>query len=60
MVGGKKMDRRGSGPWFFIAIAFLVFFIYSLAIAAATADDCGGGSKSWNLFPPGWECTGRP
>jgi len=60
MAGGKKMDRRGSGPWFFIAIAFLVFFIYSLAIAAATADDCGGGAKSWNLVPPGWECTGRP
>ncbi len=57
MAGGKKMDRRGSGPWFFIAIAFLVFCIYSLAVAASTADDCGSGSKSWELIPPGWECN---
>ena len=53
------MDRRGSGPWFFIAIGLLVFCIYSLSVAVLGADDCGGGPKSWEFFPPGWECDGR-
>jgi hypothetical protein len=52
---GRKLDRRGDGPFFFILIGFLVFAMYSLAIAVATADDCPGG-QSWRFFPPGWEC----
>lgn len=60
MAGGKKMDRRGSGPWWFIALAFVVFCLYSLTVAASTADKCNDGPKEWQFFPPAWECVGRP
>ena len=61
MVGKSKLDRRGSGPFFWIALVVLVFSLYSLTVAAATADDCGEGvDKEWIIFPPGWECESRP
>ena len=56
MAGGKKLDRRGSGPFWFLTLAVLLYFLYSLAAAAATADDCGDGPKEWVFFPPKWEC----
>ena len=55
----RRLDRRGSGPWWFIAIGFLLYFMYSLAIAAVTEDDCGRAAKHWEFFPPGWECEVR-
>ena len=58
----KDLYRRGSGPWWFIALAFVLFCLFSLATAASTADKCDvyGGHKTWQLFPPRWECTGHP
>jgi hypothetical protein len=55
----KDLYRRGSGPWWFIALAFVLFSLYSLATAAATADRCDayGGEKSWQIIPPRWECA---
>ena len=56
MVGKSKLDRRGSGPWFFVALVLVLFALYSLAVAASTADECGDRGMSWKFFPPQWEC----
>jgi hypothetical protein len=58
-IRGKKYDRRGSGPWWFIAIGVLAFAMYSLTVATATRADCHGGPKHWEFFPPAWECDRR-
>ena len=61
MAKMNKLDRRGSGPFFWIAIVVVVFALYSLTVAATTAEDCGDGvDKEWIVFPPGWECHSRP
>lgn len=43
----------------FVALAVVIFALYSLAIAASTADKCDGVSagKSWQVMPPRWECN---
>ncbi len=56
MVGKGKHDRRGSGPLWFLALALVVYALYSLAVAASTADDCGDRGREWKFFPPEWEC----
>lgn len=56
MAGGKKLDRRGSGPLWFLMLAMVIFVLYSAAVAVAGEDDCNGGSKSWQVFPPDWVC----
>ena len=61
MAKMNKLDRRGSGPYFWLAIIVLGFSLYSLAIAWATVDKCDGyASRSWQVLPPEWECEGRP
>ena len=60
MVFKSKIDRRGSGPWFYLAIAVLVFGLYSLTVALTTADKCGDNPKEWIILPPEWECSTRP
>ena len=60
MAKHDKLYRRGSGPYFYMAIVVLVFAMYSLTVAVSTMDKCGEGApKSWVVFPPGWECTAR-
>ena len=55
-----RFDHRHEGPWFYLAIAALIFLVYCGAIAVGTADDCGDGvHKEWTFFPPQWECEGR-
>jgi len=57
MAKMNRFDRRGSGPWFVVTVALITFLMYSLAIAWSTVDDCGDGvDKSWNIWPPEWEC----
>ena len=56
MVGKSKLDRRGSGPWFYVAIVVLIYGLLSLVIAGTTYDDCGGRAKEWAFVPPEWEC----
>ena len=51
-----KSDRRGSGPLWFLALVVVIFVLYSATVAASTADECGDGDKSWQIFPPEWEC----
>lgn len=58
----RNLYRRGSGPMWFVALAVVIFALYSLAVAASTADKCGagyGGDKTWQVMPPHWECNGR-
>jgi hypothetical protein len=54
---GRKLDQK-NGPFFFIMLAFLLYLLVSVTIAASTAEDCPG-EQSWRVFPPGWECHGR-
>jgi hypothetical protein len=56
----RSMDRRGSGLWWFVALALIIFAAYSLAMMATTANDCEGAQgRRWQYIPPRWECTGR-
>jgi hypothetical protein len=57
----KNLYRRGSGPMWFVALAVVIFALYSLAMAASTADKCdaSGAGKTWQVMPPHWECNGR-
>jgi len=60
MAKMDRLDRRGSGPWFVVAVVLLTYFLYSLTLAVATMDDCGEGmGREWSYWPPGWECQ-RP
>jgi hypothetical protein len=56
----NKMDRRGSGPLWFVILVVVVFALYSATIALSTADDCGDLGREWQIFPPEWECVGTP
>jgi hypothetical protein len=60
MAGGKKLDRRGSGPIWFLMLLVVIFALYSVAVAIAGQVDCNEGPKSWNFFPPEWECDTTP
>jgi hypothetical protein len=51
------MDRRGSGPLWFVMLVIVVFVLYSVTVALSTADDCGSYGREWKIFPPEWECT---
>jgi hypothetical protein len=55
-----KMDRRGSGPLWFVILVVVIFALYSITVALSTADDCGNGGREWQIFPPEWECQGTP
>ena len=55
----KDLYRRGSGPMWFVALAVVLFSLYSLAVAASTADKCDGLRRTWQIVPPHWECS-RP
>jgi len=59
-MAGKKLDRRGSGPLWFVMLAVVIFVLYSVAVAVAGQDDCNGGAKSWQVIPPGWTCDTTP
>jgi hypothetical protein len=53
-------ERPGRRIWFLLAIVMIMFGIWSFAVAATTADDCGDLDKTWQVFPPEWECHARP
>ena len=45
---------------FVVVIAAIVYLLFSAGVAISTADKCDGqlhANKSWNLFPPRWECV---
>jgi hypothetical protein len=60
MVGKSKMDRRGSGPVWFVMLVVLIFALFSITVAIATIDKCDDLGRRWNVFPPRWECIGDP
>ena len=60
MAKMNRLDRRGSGPMFWVALVVLIFALYSAAIAWATVNDCDDyQGKTWQVLPPEWECTGQ-
>lgn len=51
--------KTRSSLWFFLLLAMTIYTLTSAAIAVATQDKCGGmqANKTWQMFPPGWECA---
>lgn len=49
--------KPGHPVIFWLAMLALIFLFYSGATALITLDDCGvNAEKSWQIFPPEWEC----
>ena len=44
----------------FALVIAVTFTLFSVGVAIATADKCGGTrldtEKEWNYFPPRWDC----
>ena len=58
-----KQSQR-SGIWFGLMLAVALYVIVSVSLAVATSDSCDTsgslhGSKTWQPFPPHWECPSR-
>jgi hypothetical protein len=56
-----KQATRSIG-WFWLALIISSYVIVSAGLAVATSDACDGGldgSKTWQPFPPHWECPSR-
>ena len=62
----ERADRRhgvaneSASFLFVVVIAVVVYLLFSGGVAISTADKCDGqlhADKSWNLFPPRWECV---
>ena len=51
--------KTRSSLWFVLMLAVTVYTLTSAGIAVATQDKCGGmqANKTWQVFPPGWQCT---
>jgi hypothetical protein len=59
MGKSTRMDRTTSGPVFYAALAVVLYFLFSVAVALATINDCDAyPERSWRIAPPGWECEG--
>jgi hypothetical protein len=45
----------------FALVIAITFTLFSVGVAIATADKCGGSNfrsdKDWNYFPPRWDCV---
>ena len=54
----KASRRQHSGPIFYLALAVVIYALISVAIAFATAGDCGNlrSEKRWVFVPPQWDC----
>lgn len=56
-----KRAQRATA-WFWVALAIAIYVVLSAGLAVATADACDAdgtlqGHKTWQPFPPHWECT---
>ena len=60
MVGKSKMDRRGSGPLWFLLLGIVIYALFSLMIALGTVDKCDDFGREWQIFPPEWKCVADP
>ena len=57
----SKREVRSS-VWFLVSLFVAVYIIVSVSLAVATSDACDGGldgAKTWQPFPPHWECPSR-
>lgn len=48
-----------SNVLFFLCLAAITYLLVSVGVAVATADACDtglDGAKTWQPFPPHWEC----
>jgi hypothetical protein len=57
----SKRETRSSA-WFLLSLFVAVYIIVSVGLAVATSDACDGGldgPKTWQPFPPHWECPRR-
>jgi hypothetical protein len=48
--------------WFLLSLFVAVYIIVSAGLAVATSNACDGGldgPKTWQPFPPHWECPSR-
>jgi hypothetical protein len=54
-------QRTRSSIWWFLLLAVCVYTITSVCVAVATADACGrlNDDKTWQFFPPAWECPAQ-
>ncbi len=55
----RHAQSTRSGPIYYIALAVVLYALFSVAYALATdGSACGqfNDQKEWRLFPPGWEC----
>ena len=55
----KKVTVKEPGmSWvgFWLALAIVLYCLFSVAVLVATVDDCGTGPKHWSFMPPGWQC----
>jgi hypothetical protein len=60
MMTSKRETR--SSVWFVLSLLVAVYVILSASLAVATSDACDGGldgPKTWQPFPPHWECSSR-
>lgn len=51
-----------SGAMFLLALLLSFYVLVSISVAVATAGDCDGrlnSQKTWQPFPPHWECPVR-
>lgn len=58
-----KRSQRSS-IWFALSLAVAIYVVVSAGMAVATADSCDAygslqGAKTWQPFPPHWECSAR-
>ena len=57
----NKREARASA-WFLVSLFLAVYILVSVGLAVATSDVCDGGldgQKTWQPFPPHWECPRR-
>ena len=57
-MGTNRAQR--SSLVFWLALGLVLYVICSASIAVATANACDGSfhaDKSWQPFPPHWECN---
>jgi len=58
--GAVGPKTRRSMVWFWLFLVALVAVTFGGARAAMTSEECDDRPKTWEWFPPGYECGFRP
>ena len=51
-----KTGVGGRGPGFLLALAVVIYVMFSVATAVTTVKDCEPRGKHWSFAPPHWIC----